>query len=715
MNFNRKDLFSMAGLAMIACLAASLSAQTPASSPATSGDVIHQDYKITSTIELGARGLSVNGDHEKFRSDLNYRAGFRVFDSSLLIENNKRAGEKFFDTALITSSGWGSDPSGSFRLNIDKAASYKFESSVRRVEYYNNLKNHAIVWSELVPRGSQHRSDIAHNFGDFDLTIFPERDDFRIRMGYSFNKTYGAGTNNIRFSRDEYQVNSTIKSTANDLRFGVEGKLLGFNVGANYGLRRFRDRTRFFLNDINLGNNPAATSSFINNSLRVLPVRGTTNFGTFYAQRTFANKLDFTARLIYSQSTSRVNESDLITGRASNTGNFILSDMISVPGAAKRPQTRADMGLTYRLTEDFRISNTFVFDQFNISGDNTLFERVRLTNAGGSPLADTVTNTAAYRTTGYRRFSNLIEADYQMRRWFAFHLGYRFTQREVRLARIDRNLITGVTTRNTFEELDNHTHTFLAGTKIKPTRNWTIYADAEVGQSDNVFTRLANNDVVNFRFRNIVRMNNFTINVSAITRDNDSPGLSTPFTGNVSFPSIDTTLNVKSRVFSGSLDWTPRTDLSFSGGYTYNHLTSRADIIVPVEAPIFPTTRFLQGVSEYYMRDSYFYFDVSARPIKRMSLYAAYRINDDRGQGDLVETRPQDFINSYPMRFNMPEVRIAFKITRNIDWNVGYQYYSYAETIRQNPFITNIFPAQNYTAHMPYTSLRFYFGGAADR
>ena len=40
------------------------------------------DYIVTSSIELGYRGLSVDGDHNKYRSDLNYSAGPRLFDSS---------------------------------------------------------------------------------------------------------------------------------------------------------------------------------------------------------------------------------------------------------------------------------------------------------------------------------------------------------------------------------------------------------------------------------------------------------------------------------------------------------------------------------------------------------------------------------------------------------------------------------------------------------
>ena len=151
------------------------------------------------------------------------------------------------------------------------------------------------------------------------------------------------------------------------------------------------------------------------------------------------------------------------------------------------------------------------------------------------------------------------------------------------------------------------------------------------------------------------------------------------------------------------------------------------DVIVPLGVPDFPSTRWLLGTSEYLLRDSYFFFDVTARPIKRVALYASYRLDNDTGQGDRVITRPQDIISSYPIRFHMPEARLAIRLTRNIDWNIGYQYYSYRERQYINLFATTTATSpptlvpqgiapQNYTAHLPYTSLRIYFGkGAGDR
>ena len=84
------------------------------------------------------------------------------------------------------------------------------------------------------------------NFGDMDLTVFPESYKFRmfgsvirttIRMAQEtitiripgFESPTFPGTTGTR--GDEFLVNSTFKNNSSDIRVGVEGQLLGFNLG----------------------------------------------------------------------------------------------------------------------------------------------------------------------------------------------------------------------------------------------------------------------------------------------------------------------------------------------------------------------------------------------------------------------------------------------------------------------------------------------------
>lgn len=660
------------------CLTAMAQKPTPTPTPANQPTTIG-GYEVTSSVEFGVRGLSVNGDDNKFRSDFNYKPGFRTFDSSFLLENKENKG-KLFDSLLVTTTGWSADPTGFVRVNLEKTGLYRFDSKVRRVTYFNNLANHAL---------NEHTANTRHNFGDFDLTMLPENENLRVRLGYSFNKTNGSGSFTTRAYSDEFPVASNVEIDSSDVRAGIEGKLLGFNLSFLQGYRRFKNDTNYFLSAPNAGNT-TTNSARLTTFQRDYPILGETFYTTFSAQRTFAKKLDFTGRFVYSGTTTKFYVNERITGR-DNSNNIVDLDEFRIYGDSKRPQGRGDLGLTYRITDNFRISNTFTYDQFSISGGNVLFEAFNRRNAAGTTtLATVFTNTLAHRVTAYRRTMNTIEADYQINNRLGFNIGYRFTDRRVIVEGLDRTLPATTAPTLIDEEFENRTNTVIAGAKIKPTKNWSIYADVEHGGADNVFTRLSNYEFTNFRVRNRLSFNKFSLNVSAITKDNNNPSRS------IETPQLDFTANVKTRIFSANIDWSPVQNFSFSSGYTYQQLTAETNIIVPVGGVR------LQGLSQFFMRDNYAFFDVSAQPFKRVSLFASYRISKDTGQGDRVSALAQNIISSYPFHLQSPEVRLAIRLTKNIDWNLGYQYYNYRER-------TAI--AQNYNAHLPYTSLRIYFGG----
>src|SRR5215212_3401919 len=62
-------------------------------------------YTITSSIEVGVRGIAINGNADKYRSDLNYTPGFRIFDSSLMMKSKEGDG-LLFDALSVNTFGW---------------------------------------------------------------------------------------------------------------------------------------------------------------------------------------------------------------------------------------------------------------------------------------------------------------------------------------------------------------------------------------------------------------------------------------------------------------------------------------------------------------------------------------------------------------------------------------------------------------------------------
>src|ERR1044071_5397368 len=53
------------------------------------------DFTVISSVEFGYRGLRVDGDLNKYQSDLNYKAGPRLFDSSFLLRSREGNGALF--------------------------------------------------------------------------------------------------------------------------------------------------------------------------------------------------------------------------------------------------------------------------------------------------------------------------------------------------------------------------------------------------------------------------------------------------------------------------------------------------------------------------------------------------------------------------------------------------------------------------------------------
>src|SRR5678815_3260345 len=97
MSTKLKISLHLIGLVIVLSVTISGVAQQPSPSPAPaksdSGDKPTEvgekagDYTVISSVEIGYRGLSVDGDFNKYKSDLNYKAGPRLFDSSFLLRS----------------------------------------------------------------------------------------------------------------------------------------------------------------------------------------------------------------------------------------------------------------------------------------------------------------------------------------------------------------------------------------------------------------------------------------------------------------------------------------------------------------------------------------------------------------------------------------------------------------------------------------------------
>jgi hypothetical protein len=666
------------------------------------------NYIITSSLEFGYRGQRVVGDLNKYRSDLNYKAGPRLFDSTFLMRSKEGKGG-LFDTMLVTSTGWGADPSGQMRMSVEKPEWYRFDARYRRFKYFrfvNNLVNPNWVFSPASftvapnPITGEHGYNTQTQLGDFDLTLLPKNRTIKFNVGYSPERYSGPAYTNYHSGGNEFSLLSQLRSRANDFRVGADGQVGPIDFSFLQGFRRFRDDSFTKLGTtpgINLNPLVASLTSFNRNE----PARGSVNYTRFSAHTLVAKKLDITGRIVYSSATSTFAFIESSTGR-----NFNPRITGWPPGGAATPNTLGDIGATFMATDKLRISNTFRVEDFTIDGRAVFSDFFSITRGSGASLrTDTIsfTNLDANRLTKYRKYQDTIEGDYQFNTGYSIHLGYRYGSRRIE-QRFDgftlssNGSVTPPPVRTSDVEVEqNHTHAVFGGFKARPVKNWTIYFDAEHGTADNVFSRIGNYNYTNIRAKSrYAPSKKLSFNVALITKNNANPS-------EIAGVSLqDFGVDTKSRIFSSTIDWTPTSRVSFSTGYTHNWVNSDAVIDY-----FFNSVRHPLGHSLYYMRNNFFYLDTVAVLTPRLSLFASYRINRDNGQGNRLADptgTPGTLISSYPMNFQSPEARLAIKINRRVEWNLGYQYYNYNESPVVGP------RPQNYHAHLPYTSLRIYFG-----
>ncbi|HKP12636.1 MAG TPA: hypothetical protein VJZ91_11015, partial [Blastocatellia bacterium] len=607
--------------------------------------------------------------------------GFRVFDADLLMKSKTGDGP-LFDSLLVNSFGWDKDPNRYLRVDVEKAAAYRFNANYRRFDYFNSLRNFAL---------NQHISNTEYRQGDFDLTLLPANERFRVNLGYSLDRNSGPAVTTYDYQRDEFPVLAPTRYGADDYRVGFDARLWKIDMSFMQGWRFFKDDTRYLIDQTQLGNNVTNTS-VLNSYERDLPVRGDTPYTRFSLHTLLANRLDITGRLIYANTTSKFTMLETATGKDSS-GNVIKSDTFTALGRTHRPDLMGDAGVTFRLTDRIRISDTFRANNFRIDGDNDIAEallRTRILQGHEVPLAPLLTDAAALRTINYRRYLNLLEGDVELHPRFTLHLGYRYTDRRVEQRAENVNLLAPVAGEPEVDTFTNSTNTFILGFRAKPVKVWSLYFDMEHGSNDNVFTRISPYDYNNFRVRSILRpTRTLAINTSFVTKDNTNP--------TVAIDGRDFGTDVNVRNFTTSVDWTPANRFFINSGYTYQHVASEAQVVYFLANSV-----KINGISRYFVKDNFAFVTAYYEFNPRVRLYGGYRFHRDPGQEDRVSSPTTGvLIASYPYQYTSPEVKLSFKLHEHVDWIAGYQYFDFKERFVNNQF---------YQAHLPYTSLRFYFG-----
>jgi len=277
---------------------------------------------------------------------------------------------------------------------------------------------------------------------------------------------------------------------------------------------------------------------------------------------------------------------------------------------------------------------------------------------------------------------------YRVTKKLNFFGGYRYSDRVIKSI---EDFLTpsffGITAQQT-----NVLHAGVGGFNWVPVKDLTIHAEAGIGHNNNPFAPIS-------------LKNNSLVNTRANYRKK-SYSLSGGYQDNYNNNSIAiTAYSSHARTWTANGSWHAKPWLSVDASYSKLHLDTEGGLA------------FFAGANLITNQESLYISNIHSGNLglrlpvtKTADIYIGYNITKDTGDGRSAElTQPtpagQLFYNvqTFPLTYQTPLIRLSVRITAKLRYNLGYQYYGYHEEFGL------LEDDQNYRAHTGYTSLLWSF------
>ena len=270
--------------------------------------------------------------------------------------------------------------------------------------------------------------------------------------------------------------------------------------------------------------------------------------------------------------------------------------------------------------------------------------------------------------------------------------GYRYSDRQIRS--IEAGLSGSVF--NTTAEQSNQLRAGVAGVSWMPIQDLLVHLETEIGRNDHPFApiSLGNYDII--RARAQYRKKNYTLGASYLENYNNNSISITAYSSH-------------SRTYTGSASWNAKSWLSVDASYSKLHLDTVGGLVFFAGLPGDPVLTNAQSIfiSNIHAGNLGLRFPIT----KRADVYVGYNITKDTGDGRASDSLAQTTavgqllysVQTFPLTYQTPLLRLSVKVTAKLRYNVGYQYYGYHEDFG----LLDV--NQSYRAHAGYTSLLWSF------
>ncbi len=630
------------------------------------------DYSVTSSLEFGYRSTDIGGSREKYLSDINIRDGVRLFEYSLDSRSVTGAGP-LYDFMHADATGAGGDPQQTFSFRIDKKRLYKFDASVRRLNYYRYLPSFSL---------NAHNIDTRQQMSDFNLKLFPQR-AVRVNMGYNRSMAKGFSQYSTSYSSDIFPIPGERRWESNDYRLGIDATYRGWDFSAEEMFRAYKwDTSYTWPAGSNRGVVNPNDLSTVTVFTRPEPTDSHASITRASLRGSLAKRVHLVARGMYGQEQQNGFLIERLSGTTTTANQRTLIQQYVSTNKAKRPSSSFDAGISIDLTDNLTLNNTFRYSDFTINGD-AYTGRITSTQTGTGPISTTTAGVCSPSLTtpiGFFCTSNIdlssywntLDLQYSKGKKLSANIGWRATHRDVKVSNL-----TAV------EEDTLNTNTAVGSIRIRPVDRFNLFFDYEKGQADNVFVRVAAMDFQRVRARaSYLATDKLSFTGTVSTTDRTNP---TQFVENDS----------DYRSISFSTLWEPKDKLFVNLGYNYDRMFSTANIYY------FIASQARTGKSLFYAKQDFFFLDTRLPITKYVDLLLVYRYVHDHGApGNAPVSGPNDIVTAFPLERHNPEARLAIHFNSHATLNFSYRHFSYNE---RNFFV------QDYRSNIVTTGLRLTF------
>lgn len=661
------------------CLAASALCAQPPVAPTTGEQVGNPrgdntgEYNIMESFELGYRFATAGGDFDMYRSTVNYTDGVRLLASSLSIQSRDGHG-RWFDHIQLNTQGLGNDPYQFASLRVEKNGLYRYDMIWRENEFFD---------PSLTIANGAHFEDTNRRWQDHDLTLFPQG-NFKFFLGYSRNVEDGPALTTIQlfdFRGDEFPLIANIHRLQNEYRLGAEVRLLGFRLNVLRGWEDFKEDT-----PVNIlavaepglsGLAPASLSAYQSS----LPYHGTSPYWRVGLFREGVRLWAVNGRFSYVAGERNFIDNEF-SGGITPIGAAMTQQILAI-GDARRPAVTGNLTVSLFPTSFLTVTNQTSVANIRTEGD-AVFTEIQNGVA--------ITPFIPYTYLGVRTIANSTDAEVRIRKWFSMHAGYSYSNRHIGVIDGQENFGGPVPDVTPIMQT-NQLHVGTLGFRIRPMKGLTMLLDGEIGRADMPYTPISDKNYQTFHARVEYKQKNFRLGAFAKTDYN---------LNSISLTSYAS----RSRNYGVDGSWTPNEWFAIDAGYNKIHLNTLGGM------DFFDVGQLTNLNSLYISNIHTATLGARFSIRKRADVYLGYSHTQDVGDGRSsadglppgtgAATNLDAFLvaQTFPVKFLSPEARFSLQLNRRMRWNVGYQYYGYAEQFSS---------VQNFHAHTGYSSVLFSF------